>query len=127
MRWCAWFLVLVVAAGWLASEVPLAETPAAPRQQLDCWRRTRDGWERADWLTPPSCVRRPGLHPGVVGLLEVLVSTTALMASSLRAKPPAARAPGRSDQRSRTGLGGFCWIRARTGRRRKPLPVRDLR
>lgn len=86
MRWIAWCLVFVIAMGWLASEVPLPESPAAAAKRPDCWRRTEDGWQWAWWLTPQIPVRRPALHPGAVGLLEVLVSIAALVAFPIRSR-----------------------------------------
>ena len=40
MRRFGWLLVLLAAVGWLATEVPLPETPAALDRQSDSWRRT---------------------------------------------------------------------------------------
>jgi len=94
MRWVAWFLLLLVAVGWLASELPVPETSAASRQEFDCWRRTRNGWERAGWLTDRMSVARPVLHPGVVALLELLLSMAALTAFPIRAERNAARNRG---------------------------------
>jgi hypothetical protein len=53
-----------------------------PRSDETVWRRTRDGWEPAGWLTPPVRAHKPALHPVVVGLLELLLAVTALVAGS---------------------------------------------
>lgn len=84
MRRIGWFLVLLVAIGWLACEIQLPGTSPAAGARLDSWRRTRDGWERATWLTSQITSRRPALHPGVVALLELLLSLTILVAFSGR-------------------------------------------
>ena len=94
MRWCGWFLLILVAVGWAASEVELPEKPASSARELDCWRRTRDGWERVTWLRPQIPPRRPALHPSVVGLLELLLSVTALVAFPARLRPNLAREAG---------------------------------
>lgn len=80
MRPWGWLLVLLAAVGWLATEVPLPETPAAADRPLDGWRRTPEGWQRATWLAPQTAVGRPALHPAVVGLFELLVCLAALVA-----------------------------------------------
>ncbi|HUT90892.1 MAG TPA: hypothetical protein VMY37_15415 [Thermoguttaceae bacterium] len=90
MRRLGWLLVLLAAVGWLATEVRLPETPAAPDRPLDSWRRTPDGWQRATWLAPQTPIRRPALHPVVVGLLELLVCLAALVAFPTGAETGAA-------------------------------------
>jgi len=80
MRDYVWLLVLLAVVGWLATEVPLPETPAAADRPLDCWRRTPDGWQRATWLVRQTAARRPALHPAVVGLFELLACLAALIA-----------------------------------------------
>ena len=80
MRRFGGLLVLLAAVGWLATEVRPPETPTASDRPLDCWRRTPDGWQRATWLAPQTPIRRPALHPVVVGLLELLVCLAALVA-----------------------------------------------
>ena len=81
MRWIGWLLLLLVAVGWLAAEVPLSGTPPATGLQTD-WRRTRDGWQRMNWLSEEVPLRRPALHPGLVALFVLLLSVTALVAFS---------------------------------------------
>lgn len=54
---------------------------AAPDPKT-AWRRTRDGWERPTWWRPAGPSRRPGLHPIVVGLLELLLALGALIGFS---------------------------------------------
>ena len=79
MRLIGWLLAILVVICWLASEVSLPRRPAASGREPDCWRRTRDGWEEASWVTPEISVRRPALHPSVVGLLELFLSMSALI------------------------------------------------
>lgn len=80
MRWFGGLMLILVVAGWVACEMPFSETPTAPQRPPDCWRHTRYGWEQANWIGQPIPQRRPALHPGVVGLLELLVSIMALVA-----------------------------------------------
>ena len=80
MRRFVWVLLLLMAAGWVACQMPFSDTAARSERRLDCWRRTRDGWEIANWVMPEPPTRCPALHPGVVGLLELLVSIAALIA-----------------------------------------------
>ena len=87
MRDYVWLLVLLAFVGWLATEVPLPETPAAADRPSDCWRRTPDGWQRATWLARQTPARRPALHPGVVGLFELLATLAALVAFPSGAAP----------------------------------------
>lgn len=112
MRRIGWFLVLLVAIGWLACEIRLPETPTASGARLDSWRRTRDGWEKATWLTSQIPSRRPALHPGVVGLLELLLSLTVLVAFSGH---PSANAAG-----DRGSPGSRRKVPHHLGRRRQP-------
>lgn len=87
MRQLVWILLILTVAGWLACEIPSDRHPTASQSQLDDWRRTPRGWERADWLVPEIPARRAALHPGVVGLLELLVSLAALVAFPARLGP----------------------------------------
>ena len=80
MRRIGWLLLIVLAAGWLAGNLPLPRITAGAHRESDGWRRTRSGWEQRSWATPEAPIRRPALHPGVVGLLELFVSMAALIA-----------------------------------------------
>lgn len=81
MRAIGWLLLVLLAVGWLAAEVP---QPGAAQwaPDEDTWRRTADGWQRATWLVEPMPDHRPLLHPMVVGLFELLVAAMALVAFS---------------------------------------------
>lgn len=79
MRRIGWFLVFLVGVGWLASQVRLTDPYAASGGEPHCWRRTRDGWEQATWLAPETATGDPALHPSVVGLLQLLLSVSALI------------------------------------------------
>jgi hypothetical protein len=52
------------------------------------WRRTREGWQRAEWLMPSAAQRQPALHPSVVAMLELLLSIGALAAFPARGREP---------------------------------------
>jgi len=91
VRWIGWCVVLLIIVGWLASELRFPETPTASAKLSeklpDCWRRTPDGWQRAEWLIPQIPVRRPALHPGVIGLMVLLVSILGLVAFPAETRP----------------------------------------
>ena len=80
MRWIGWLLTLLVALGWMASEYGPSRPISAAQPAVDTWRQTQNGWERATWLVPEVPVRKPCLHPCVVGLLELFLSATAMIA-----------------------------------------------
>ena len=75
-----WLIIALFVLPWLASEAiaPLAAT----EDMSGSWRRTRQGWQRVECFQPPIPYRRPALHPGVVGALEVLLTMTAMLALS---------------------------------------------
>ena len=77
-------LLVLLAAGWLASRIPAA--PADPQPRETSWRRTCNGWERASWLHRPESRDRPALHPVVVGLAMVFFALAALIGLSPTAK-----------------------------------------
>lgn len=79
MRWIGWIMTLLMTVGWAAAEIPVAEPPRAGLAYND-WRHTRDGWQRPTWLDASIPARQPTLHPGVLGMLQLLVSLTALVA-----------------------------------------------
>ncbi len=65
---------------WIAGE---AACPAvATEDRSGSWRRTDEGWQRTEVFRPPVQYRRPGLHPLIVGSLEVLLTMTAMLALS---------------------------------------------
>jgi len=52
---------------------------------LDSWRQTSHGWQRCEvFLSPPIEYRRPAVHPLVVGLLQILLTITAMLMFSDR-------------------------------------------
>jgi len=73
-----WLIIALLVLPWFTSEAPAALAEDASGG----WRRTREGWQRVECLRPPIPYRRPGLHPAVVGSLEVLLTTTAMLALS---------------------------------------------
>jgi len=80
VRSIGWLLLILLALGWVAGEVPLsAEWPddgGAERQ----WRRTRDGWEHPRWRDAAGTTPASSLHPAVVGLLELFLAVGVLTA-----------------------------------------------
>ena len=80
MRRFRWIIIALLVLPWLASEA--VASAAAVEDASSGWRRTRVGWQRVECLRPQIPYRRPGLHPAVVGSLEVLLTTTAMLALS---------------------------------------------
>jgi len=102
MHRIGWILFFLGVVGWLACQLPVdaphADAGAQPsaRESADSaqashafsraeagalsWRRTRSGWERPRWFIAQRSFRQPSLHPAVVGLLQLFVSLTALVA-----------------------------------------------
>ena len=81
MRLIGWLLLILVGLGWLASEVPLAETRPERPLKAD-WRRTAQGWERPSTWPAQTKIRRPAVHPVVVGLLQLFLALAVLIAFS---------------------------------------------
>ncbi|MCR4414927.1 MAG: hypothetical protein NUV77_21115 [Thermoguttaceae bacterium] len=77
VRHAIWIVIVLVAGGWLATELPSGSTATTHEPS---WRRTRDGWERKERvvITPP--VAPPTLHPVTVALFQVLAAALALAA-----------------------------------------------
>ncbi|MHC4398235.1 MAG: hypothetical protein ACYTG0_00990 [Planctomycetota bacterium] len=111
MRWIGWFFVIAIVVSGLTAtaqssqplvtvdadtEFPMPVCHGTSRQpddescRRDLWRRTRYGWQWARWLVEESPVRRPSLHPAVVGLLQLFLSVFALVAIPSRAGVTAA-------------------------------------
>jgi hypothetical protein len=81
-------LLVLWGLGWLASEIPVA--PDHEQPPMSSWRRTGDGWERAEWLYGNVSRQPPALHPAVVGLALLLF----VLAASLGLSPNEQLAPG---------------------------------
>lgn len=79
VRWIGWIIMLLMTVGWAAAELPLAEPSCAGLAATD-WRYTSEGWQRPTWLDASIPTRRPALHPGVIGALQLLLSLMALVA-----------------------------------------------
>lgn len=79
MQRIGWILLLLLALGWLASEVP-CQGPAPSAEPATVWRRTRDGWEHKDRVLVAGPPFRPALHPALIAAFEVLLSATAMLA-----------------------------------------------
>ena len=75
-------LLILWGLGWLASQIPA--TPDHPPPPASSWRRTCDGWERADWLSGDMSPRQPALHPVVVGLVLLLFALAGLIGLARR-------------------------------------------
>lgn len=85
MRPILWMVAILLAVGFLASEIRLPQADQATTIETP-WRRTEKGWMRATWLAPAARVEQPTLHPCVVGSLELLLSALALVAIPIRSK-----------------------------------------
>lgn len=74
-------VLILLGLGWLASEMPIApaEQPL-PRETI--WRRTCEGWERADWLRGDLSREQPALHPAILGLGLMFFALAALVGLS---------------------------------------------
>jgi hypothetical protein len=88
VRTVGWLVAILLAVGWLVSELP-AVSSGQPDGQRTPWRRTRDGWRYAYWLGTPGAVEPAQFHPGLLALFEVSFSVWALRA--LPGKPGARR------------------------------------
>jgi hypothetical protein len=77
VRWVGWILVVLLAVAWLAVELPPLVASKPPNDQ-GLWRRTRNGWERADWLLPQPAPPPFGVHPAGLALLQVIASVGGL-------------------------------------------------
>jgi hypothetical protein len=78
-------VLLLLGLGWLASQMPAA--PAQPTSPHDTtWRRTCDGWERADWLRGDLSREQPALHPAILGLALMFFTLAALIGLSAEAE-----------------------------------------
>lgn len=78
--------LLLLGILWLASTI---ETPAAHEPSMSSydsatqdWRRTAAGWERRSSIEPRVAYRPATPHPGIVGLLEVLLVVGIVVAYS---------------------------------------------
>jgi len=73
----SWPLVIVLAltaAGAVATVLPDSSQKASPLDQGDSvWRRTKDGWEIAWWLHPTKTFHKPGLHPLVLAVCQLMM------------------------------------------------------
>jgi len=86
MRWIGWLMFALVGFGWMACEIPSDTThspSATPVSTASAgWRQSADGRHWAvpcrQSVSPPRSLP----HPVVVGLLQLLLSATALVAFS---------------------------------------------
>ena len=76
-------LLLLVAAGWLASEWPQAGSAASDGLAAD-WRRTAQGWERLPMTGSDAAICQPSLHPLAAASLELLLALGAVGACAAR-------------------------------------------
>ncbi len=83
MRWIGWIFALLLLVGWVAAELPPVVSPAESMNP-DIWRRTRDGWEYAEWLCPEPAPTPLWLHPAVLATFQIVVSVAGLQALSHR-------------------------------------------
>ena len=85
MQYVSWLVVLLVAVGWSAAEMPLADPPRAHSSDPE-WRRTAEGWIKvgpagaAALSRPQREVRpEPALHPGVVAAFLLSLGLASLL------------------------------------------------
>ncbi len=83
MRWIGWILAALLMVGWVAAELPPVVSPAESMNP-DVWRRTRDGWEQAEWLRPTPATAPLWLHPAVLATFQIVVSLAGFQALSRR-------------------------------------------
>jgi hypothetical protein len=90
LRWIGRILALLLLVGWIATDLPPLIAPAES-MTTDLWRRTRNGWERAEWLLPESAPAPLWLHPAVLATFQIAVSVTAftLFCRGFQAPKPA--------------------------------------
>jgi hypothetical protein len=81
-------LLVLWGVGWVASQIPAAPEVQQPRTVA--WRRTCDGWERAEQLFGDLSRPQPVLHPAVAGLVLLLFALAALSGLA----PDEHRSPG---------------------------------
>lgn len=84
MRRAALVLVVMLSMfGGAAGQIPVgseAEPNGVASQTRDnFWRRTADGWQRAEWLPGAQPTPAPGPHPAIVGLFIALLSATVMV------------------------------------------------
>jgi hypothetical protein len=77
-------LLILLGLGWLASRIPAAPRTPPP---TTVWRRTCDGWQRADWLNGEVSRRPPAFHPALLALVLVLFAVAALLGLAPEDRP----------------------------------------
>lgn len=77
MRPVVAILLVLVTVGWLASQIPAMPDDRQP--PAPTWRRTSDGWERADRIWASMAASQPVLHPAIVGLAQLCFAVAALI------------------------------------------------
>ena len=87
MRLIGGLLLTLAGLGYLASELSFGNDSPPPEPTTQ-WRRTVDGWEKPVWLTSDLPIRRPALHPTIVGLLQVFLALVALLLFEKRGQDP---------------------------------------
>ncbi len=77
MQKIGWIMAILCGLSWWASEMPLpGDASPPPAQTENVWRRTVNGWEKtSEWILPPD-KSPPAFHPGILGLLMILIPTT---------------------------------------------------
>ena len=74
-------LLLLVAVGWLASELPPTGSASSDGLAAD-WRRTAQGWQRLPMAECDATIRQPSLHPLAAASLELFFALGAAAACS---------------------------------------------
>jgi hypothetical protein len=66
-----WILAVLLALGWVASEIPLQNASSNDQPRVETsWRRTVDGWENSSQWTFYAFTPRPALHPFYFGMMQ---------------------------------------------------------
>lgn len=79
-------LVMVAGLGMLAVRWPVENVDSVSKPAN--WVRTARGWEKAVWHAAPPAAE-PALHPGMLAMLVVFISTSSLATSRLARQIPA--------------------------------------
>ena len=81
MQRIGWIVALLIAAGWIASEIPAGYSDGNAGA-ASTWRRTVQGWQHRNQVVSSQPLTARPLGPLVVAGLELLLSGLALLAFS---------------------------------------------
>jgi len=79
-----WILAILLALGWLASEIPLQDASSNDQPMVrTCWRRTVDGWENSSQWSFCQISHRPSFHPFYLGMMQCTAVACIVLACNL--------------------------------------------